>query len=246
VIEDTEARHRPGVSFGAAWKDRVVERSVKRAAASHRDRRTYSSISLRALRPATRIVQAALDLSHEGDTSFTVQQVIDRADVSLQTFYRHFQGKDDLMLAVIEEEVAQGAELYRKKALRFDDPTARVEAVIKGPFVRSERRSSRSIPREHLRLLDARARDVWAADAPYRDLLAEMIGAAQDADRFRAVDANEEADLITTLVLSRYHNLVLGAETGSFSREAGHIWAFCLAALNRGGPRDGYVASRGG
>jgi AcrR family transcriptional regulator len=203
VIDDAESRHRSGVSFGAAWKDRVVERSVERAAASHRDRRTYNSISLRALRPATRTVQAALDLSHEGDTSFTVQQVIDRADVSLQTFYRHFQGKDDLMLAVIEEEVASGAETYRKKALRFDDPTAR-------------------------------ARDVWAADAPYRNLVSEMITAAQDSGCFGAVDADEEADMITTLVLSRYHSLVLGAEVRSFSREAAHIWAFCLAALDRG------------
>jgi AcrR family transcriptional regulator len=234
VIDDAESRHRSGVSFGAAWKDRVVERSVERAAASHRDRRTYNSISLRALRPATRTVQAALDLSHEGDTSFTVQQVIDRADVSLQTFYRHFQGKDDLMLAVIEEEVASGAETYRKKALRFDDPTARVEAVIKGPFARTERRTSRAIPREHLRLLDARARDVWAADAPYRNLVSEMITAAQDSGCFGAVDADEEADMITTLVLSRYHSLVLGAEVRSFSREAAHIWAFCLAALDRG------------
>jgi TetR/AcrR family transcriptional regulator len=234
VIDDAVDRYRPGVSFGAAWKDRVVERSVERAAASHRDRRTYNSISLRALRPATRTVQAALELSHEGDTSLTVQQVIDRADVSLQTFYRHFPGKDDLMLAVIEEEVAQGAETYRKKALRLDDPTARVEAVVKGPFARSER--SRLIPREHLRLLDTRARDVWAADAPCRNLLSEMISAAQDVGRFSGVDADDEADMITTLVLSRYHNLVLGAGRRSFAQEGAHIWAFCLAALSRGRP----------
>jgi AcrR family transcriptional regulator len=223
------------VSFGAAWKDRVVDRSVQRAAASPRDLRTYTSISRRALRPATRIVHAALELSHEGDTtSFTVQEVIDRADVSLQTFYRHFQGKDDLMLAVIEEEVASGAETYRARAMRLTDPTDRVEAVVKGPFGRSERRHTRSIPREHLRLLEIRAPDVWAADAPYRNLLTEMIRTAQAAGRFEGVDADEEADMITTLVLSRYHNLVLGAESRSFPREAAHIWAFCFAALSRG------------
>jgi AcrR family transcriptional regulator len=227
------------MTSGAAWKDRVVERSVRRAESSPRDRRTYEAIARRALRPATRIVQASLELSHEADTtSFTVQEVIERADVSLQTFYRHFQSKDDLILAVIEEEVAAGAEGYRKKALRLDDPTARIEAIVKGPFTHSERPpTSPTVPREHLRLLDTRASDVWAADAPYRDLLSEMIKAAQDAGRFVGVDANEEADMITTLVLSRFHNIVLGAQRRSYAREASHIWAFCLAALSRGRSR---------
>ncbi len=226
------------VTFGAAWKDRVVQRSVQRAAASQRDRRSHDVIARRALRPATRIVQAALALSHEAETtSFTVQEAIDRADVSLQTFYRHFPSKDDLMLAVIEEEVAAGADGYRKKALRLDDPAARVEAVVKGPFARSERPSYATIPREHLRLLDTRASDVWAADAPYRDLLSEMIHAAQDAGQFSGVDADEEAEMIAVLVLSRFHNLVLGAQRRSFAQEGAHIWAFCHAALSRDRPR---------
>lgn len=217
------------------WKDRVVERSVQRAEASPGDRRTYDSIARRALRPATRIVQAALELSREADArSLTVQEVIERADVSLQTFYRHFQSKDDLILAVIEEEVAAGAEGYRKKALRLDDPVSRVEAIVKGPFSGMDRPSSSSaVPREHLRLLDTRASDVWAADAPYRDLLSEMIKSAQASGRFVGVDADEEADMITTLVLNRFHSIVLGAQRRSYAREASHIWAFCLAALNR-------------
>jgi AcrR family transcriptional regulator len=215
--------------------DRVVARSVERAAASPRDRRTHSSIAQRALRPATRIVQAATDLSHQGETaSFTVQEVIERADVSLQTFYRHFGGKDDLILALIEEEVARGAEGYRKRAARLDDPVARVESVVKGPFSRGRPRDAGMVPREHIRLLDTHAREVWAADAPYRNLLAETIRAAQEAGQFLGVDPDEEAAMITTLVLSRFHQLVLGAEPRSFAREATHIWAFCFAALSRG------------
>jgi TetR/AcrR family transcriptional regulator len=154
--------------------------------------------------------------------------------VALQTFYRHFVGKDDLILAVIEEEVASGAETYRKKILRLDDPVAKVEAVVKGPFSRGKRSSSLTITREHLRLLETHAKEVWAADAPYRNLLAQTISLAQDAGRFKGVNADEEADMITTLVLSRYHDLVLGAGSRSFAREATHIWSFCLAALRRG------------
>jgi TetR/AcrR family transcriptional regulator len=231
---ESGARYPAQVGFGAAWKDRVVERSVERTAASPRDRRTPASVARRALRPATRIVQAATDLSHEGETtSFTVQEVVERADVALQTFYRHFGSKDDLILAVIEEQVAQAAELYQKSALQLDDPVARVEVIVKGPFSRMESRSSPTITREHLRLLETHANEVWAADDPYRRLLAETINSAQDAGRFLGVDAEEEADMITTLVLSRYHNLVLGTGNRSLAEEGMHVWSFCLAALNR-------------
>jgi AcrR family transcriptional regulator len=181
---------------------------VERVAASPGDRGGHGSIARRALRPATRIVQAAIELSLEGGTtSFTVQEVIERADVSLQTFYRHFGGKDDLILAVIEEEVATSAEACHQRVLRLEDPVAKVEAVVKGPFSRVNRVTSPMIPREDLRLLDTRAVDVRAADAPYRDLLAETIRVAQDDGLFQCVDADEEADMMRTLVLSRYHNL---------------------------------------
>ena len=135
-LVDSGASYPAPVSFGAAWKDRVVERSVERTAASARDRRTPASVARRALRPATRIVQAAIELAHEGETtSFTVQEVVDRAEVALQTFYRHFSSKDDLILAVIEEEVTQAASLYQKRALRLDDPVAQRRIDSKGPFL---------------------------------------------------------------------------------------------------------------
>jgi hypothetical protein len=40
-----------------------------------------------------------------------------------------------------------------------------------------------------------------------------------------------------SIVLSRYHNLVLGVVTHSFAREAEHVWSFCHAALCRGETR---------
>lgn len=223
------------VTTEANWKARVVERSVERAAASPRDRRTYNSIAKRALRPTSMMVQAAIELAREaGTASFTVQDVLVRANVSLQTFYRHFQSKDDLLLALIEESVRTSTEKYRENAIRLADPVARVASVVKAPFIgRRDTRLSPTITREHLRLLESHAREVRAADDSYRELLTETIVAAQEAGRFSGVDALEEADMIMTLVLSRYHNLVLAVETRSYAREAAHIWAFCLAALSR-------------
>jgi threonine dehydrogenase-like Zn-dependent dehydrogenase len=49
------------------------------------------------------MVEAALRLiEQDGLASFTVQDVLSRADVALQTFYRHFSSKDEFLLAVLE------------------------------------------------------------------------------------------------------------------------------------------------
>jgi len=218
------------------WRERVVARSVQRAASSPRDRRSRDSIARRALRPTTKMVHVAVELAQErGLDSFTVQDVLKRADVSIQTFYRHFDSKDELLLAVLEEAVTAQAAEYRRRISQLRDPVARVEYVVKAPFLgRIDRRLSPLIVREHLHLMERYAREVRAADESYRELLREAIVDAQDAGHFKNVGAADEAELIMALVLTRYHNLLLRVVTRSASSEAEHLWEFCRAALTRG------------
>jgi AcrR family transcriptional regulator len=182
------------------------------------------------------MVHVAVELAQErGLDSFTVQDVLKRADVSIQTFYRHFDSKDELLLAVLEEAVTAQASEYRRKISQLRDPIARVEYVVKAPFLgRIDRRLSPLVVREHLRLMEGYAREVRAADESYRELLREAIVDAQDAGYYKGVDPADEAELIMALVLSRYHNLLLRVATRSASSEAEHIWDFCRAALARG------------
>jgi TetR/AcrR family transcriptional regulator len=223
------------VSTVPRWRSRVVERSAQRAAASPGDRRTPESIARRALKPTTRMVEAALELAEEsGMASFTVQDVLARADVSLQTFYRHFASKDELLLAVIEETVANGNALYRREAARYDDPVVRLECVVKGPIRdHLNQPTSAMTVREHLRLMERYAREVREADEPYHQLLRETIEAAQAAGCFPGVDAGDEAELIMALVLARYQNVMLGAVERSAGDEAEHLWRFVFGALTR-------------
>jgi AcrR family transcriptional regulator len=228
------------------WRTRVVDRSVERAAASPGDRRTPESIAKRALRPTTEMVQAAMELAEErAGESFTVQDVLLRADVSLQTFYRYFQGKDELILAVIEESVSEQTTSYRREIAGIEDPVARVEFVVKAPFLsEKERPLSPMIVREHLRLMEHYAREVRGADDSYRELLREAIEAAQAAARFPGVDAADESELIMSFILTRYHNLILGVVPGSATEEAEHVWTFCCAALSRQERRPPVVSRR--
>ncbi|ONH25663.1 TetR family transcriptional regulator [Pseudofrankia asymbiotica] len=76
------------------------------------------------------IVQAARRLVDEKGDQFTTQELAREAGVALQTFYRHFPGKDQLLVAVIEDMIAENAERYAAAASHLDDPVARLRFYI--------------------------------------------------------------------------------------------------------------------
>jgi AcrR family transcriptional regulator len=182
-----------------------------------------------------KIVDAAKELLEvTGSSSFTVQEVLERAGTSLQTFYRHFSGKDELMLAVLEETVSRSTDDYRHLVRRYRDPVVRLENVVKAPFRRSRPGGpSRLIVREHLRLVETYPEEVRLADLPFKEVLVEMIVAAQGVGRFGGVDADDDAELINDFVRVRFHGLILGLVKWSATVEADLVWRFCLGALSR-------------
>src|SRR6266571_711560 len=80
-----------------SWRTRALDRSPEPTRIGSLDR-------------LDRVVAAARDLSDEsGDAAFTVAQIAARAGVSLKSFYRCFAGKDEVLLALLEEESRAGA-----------------------------------------------------------------------------------------------------------------------------------------
>ena len=76
------------------WRARALDRTLEPAA-------TRSMARLERVLTATRELTDAPE-----DASFTVAEVAERAGVSLKSFYRSFAGKDDVILALLEEEIA--------------------------------------------------------------------------------------------------------------------------------------------
>src|SRR5450432_1069799 len=73
------------------WKQRAVERSTRAA-------------KLRAEQRVQRFLDAAQAvITEKGTTDFTVQEVVDRSRQSLRSFYQHFDGKHELLLALFED-----------------------------------------------------------------------------------------------------------------------------------------------
>ena len=72
------------------------------------------------------IVDAARRLIAERGEQFTTQELVKEAGVALQTFYRLFAGKDQLLLAVFEDLIAENCAQYEEAARELPDP---VDAV---------------------------------------------------------------------------------------------------------------------
>ncbi|MEX5635669.1 helix-turn-helix domain-containing protein [Parafrankia sp. FMc2] len=76
------------------------------------------------------IVDAARRLITSRGSSFTTQDLVKEAGVAMQTFYRHFPGKDQLLLAVIEDVISEQTTHYRERAAHEPDPLARLRLHI--------------------------------------------------------------------------------------------------------------------
>src|ERR1700730_8559031 len=96
------------------WKQRAVERSTRAA-------------KLRAEQRVQRFLDAAQAIMVEkGNTDFTVQEVVERSRQSLRSFYQHFDGKHELLLALFEDALRRATDQIRAAASGQSDPLDRL------------------------------------------------------------------------------------------------------------------------
>ena len=69
---------------------------------------------------ADRFIKTAVAILGEtGRTDFTVQEVVARSKTSLRAFYQHFNGKDELLLALFDRTIAQSATAWTSSGSRW-------------------------------------------------------------------------------------------------------------------------------
>ena len=210
----------PGVEGATAtWEDRALDRSLA-------DARGRSSARAR------RLVDAARRLATSGSATFTVADVAEHAGVSLRSFYRHFGGRDELLLALFEEEARTGAAMLRQvvDAEPEVEPLERVRRCVDAlcGLVTVGSDYASMLVREHLRLADQHPDEMRSALAPLLDVLAGELEAAADAGRLRPVDRFDAATVLA-LVLTHIQTAVLLAPDEPAPAE--RVWRFCRAAL---------------
>ncbi|HEY6531588.1 MAG TPA: TetR/AcrR family transcriptional regulator [Acidimicrobiales bacterium] len=217
------------------WLDRAAARSpiVQRS----RDR---------SIRQAKQIVDAAIDLIGEKGSSFTIKELAKHAGIALQTFYRHFSGKDELLLAVIEEVVGESMVTLEALAQDLPNPLDRlrfyITAIVTSLDDESLSALRRFITAEHYRLHQLFPHELSEADRAFTDLLIPEIRAATDAGLLAPHDIDASAWLITELAMATFHHYAYATSKPPPGELAESLWQFCLGAL--GGTRTDPVPRR--
>jgi AcrR family transcriptional regulator len=212
--------HGAGQGVGG-WQARALARSLAGA-------------TDRSVARLERLLDAARELANEsGSAAFTVAQVAERADMSLKGFYGCFAGKDDLLLALIEEDSRVGATLLATWIDEHDDPVDRLHAYVDGLFsmltVDGAMGYAGVLVREHRRLGEDRTDDLRAGLAPLVDMLAAELAAAAAAGDAQTPAPVHDAEVVFRLLLTGIHEVTLGRRDPA--DEAADLWRLCWSGL---------------
>jgi AcrR family transcriptional regulator len=203
-----------------AWKQRAVERSTRAA-------------KQRAEQRVQRFLDAAQSLiTREGTTDFTVQQVVEASNQSLRSFYQHFDGKHELLLALFEDALRRATDQIRAAASVPEDPLDRAKVAVQLLFElsRPDPGAKRPLFTEFApRLLISHPTEVRGAHAPLLALISELLTEASEAGTLRpGVDPRRAAALTMQTVMFVAQSAVVPDDDDDLPViTADEIWDFC-------------------
>ena len=206
------------------WEIRAALRALSR---SREDSKRRS--------PADDLIDAAWSLV-AAKSEFTVKEVAERADVAIQTFYRHFGTKDELLFAMLEEGINQGIAGLLAKAAAFEDPVECLHSLvigpILGPYDEAGIRNLQWRARERQRLWERFPEAVEAVYEPYRSALITAIEAARAKGLASSDDPALDGNLIQHLVLTMTHVVHTGGMHETPEVVAESVWRMCWQGLS--------------
>ncbi|MCX4705408.1 TetR/AcrR family transcriptional regulator [Streptomyces sp. NBC_01373] len=200
-----------------AWKQRAVERSTQAA-------------KRRAEQRVDRFLDAAQAIMAEkGTTDFTVQEVVDRSRQSLRSFYQHFGGKHELLLALFEDAMSKSAEELRAAAAHQTNPLDRLRIVVQELFENSRPAPSgaqRPLFTDFaLRLLVSHPAEMRVANAPLLALFTDLMTELEDASLLRSGFEARRASALTMRTVM--FNAQSSGQDGPHPLTADEVWDFC-------------------
>jgi AcrR family transcriptional regulator len=212
---------------GSGWRQRAVSKSLS-AARSRAEQRVQG------------LLDAAFALIDErGTTQFTIQEVVDRSKQSLRGFYQYFDGKDELLFALLEESIRESFDDLRSAVESESKPlerlrvfTIRLHEWCEPLGTRRKRGAHNRIPLSEFSLqLALKDPDrLVAAMAPISRMMIDVLKAAVDAGSIRVSDTQRAAMLIQQTVMYGWlmNRLVPNARARVTAEDA---WEFCLHGL---------------
>lgn len=191
--------------------------------------------------PAEAVLAAGHRLVLERGTNFTTHELVKEAGVALQTFYRYFGGKDQLLLALIADLIRGHCATLVAGAEGITDPAERLEHHVRSTLrtlaTPAQVAGAQFITAEHWRLVQLFPADVAAATQPVTDLVREELVAGRAAGVLRPRNPERDAWLITKTIMSTYHEYAFRPEDPDMATIVDDVCAFCLAAVGAGTAR---------
>ena len=212
------------------WRQRAVSKSL-------------SAARTRAQQRVQRLLDAAFELIDEkGTAEFTIQEVVDRSGQSLRGFYQYFEGKDELLFALLEESIDEALADLREAAGSETGPLAKLRAFTIRlhewcePIGAKRKRGSHDrVPLSEFSMQLA-LRDperLATVMAPVSRILIELLEAAIASGELEVAEPRRAALLIQQTVMYGWlMNRLVPSPRARVSAE--DAWEFCLHGLGGG------------
>jgi AcrR family transcriptional regulator len=209
------------------WRQRAVSKSL-------------SAARTRAEQRVQRLLDAAFELIDEkGTTEFTIQEVVDRSGQSLRGFYQYFEGKDELLFALLEESIEEALADLREAVESETEPLARLRAFTIRlhewcePIGAKRKRGSHDrapLSEFSLQLALKDPERLAVVMAPVSRMLIALLEAAIASGELEAADPRRAALLIQQTVMYGWltNRLVANPRSRVTAEDA---WEFCLHGL---------------
>jgi AcrR family transcriptional regulator len=211
-----------GASGEASWRDRALERSLRTARA-------------KAMSRSDRFIATAMEILEEtGRNDFTVQELVDRSHTSLRSFYQYFSGKDELLLAILEESIAQSVARWRER-LEGQDTLTALKTVVESIYGTQNDPSgglNRGLAPYHVGLSESHTNDYQRAIQPMARLIYELVGRGVEEGVIRD---DVPLDKLTTVFIQAVIGSALFTALSKSEKDrrvdADTMWEFCRLGL---------------
>jgi len=207
--------------------DRAVERALARRRAAYAEE-------------VQRLLEAAFTLiERSGDLEPRVGDIVRRAGLSNQAFYRHFPSKHALLVAVLDEGVCRLASYLAHRMQRVASPTAKVREWLAGMLEQALRPAAASATRPFVsaraRLAEVLPDEVAESERQLTGLVRDALRAARECGELPRVDPERDAETLYHQAMGWLQARLL--EPGPADRrDAERLIEFALCGLRRGAP----------
>ena len=204
----------------------IAENVVQRALANRRS--SYSGEVARLISAGVKVMQQS------GSASPTISDTLAEAGLSNQAFYRHFQSKDEFLLAILDDGLRQLLSYLEHEMDKVADPIEKVKQWIRGVLTQSIRHEAAEATRGVL----ANSSHLLYTAADEFQRCEEMIELPLRRALVEAQAAGAIAPLDIELDVRAIYRLTMGSMEVSVARQrpfteadVEHLFGFILRAI---------------